>query len=236
MPRAKPRPTSEPAIPPQPLPEPVLPPGQQAIPLHKRVGGSNRHPSTLRFTVVAFAIVDEADYAQFSQFRWSAQWNEHRRSYVPTRTETVGGKTIHILLAREILGLPRNPGRGTDEQADHIDNNPLNNLRSNLRATTLAQNVANQRRRRNATLRFRGVQPNGNGYHPQFTHNTKMYYLPTVPLETEAAFMFNHAVTLLRDPLAQRNDIPPDELLAPARQLELIALVETKLRSLKLIV
>jgi len=69
-----------------------------------------------------------------------------------------------------------------------------------------------------------------------FRHNgSKTHHLPTIPLEAEAAFMFNHAVRLLRDEHAQVNDIPPDELPSPQRQAELTALVENKLRSLGLI-
>lgn len=236
MSRARTRPTSEPPISPQPLPEPTLSPGQRAIPLHKMIGGNKRHPHTLRFAVVAYAIVDEADYSAFSSNRWFARWADQCRSYAPVRKEPIDGKTVAIYLAREILGLPRNPGRACNQQADHLDHNPLNNTRANLRVATYAQNNANRRRDRDATRRFRGVQSHGRGFQACFKHDgSQLYVLPTVPVEAEAAFMFNHAVRLLRDPHAQVNDIPPHELPSQQRQDELTALVQNKLRSKGLI-
>jgi hypothetical protein len=199
------------------------------------IGGNKRYPHTLRFAVITYAIVDEVDYDDFNLFRWHAQWDEGSRTYFPVRKEHTGRKTIHVLLAREILGLPRSPGRNTDEQADHIDHNPLNNTRVNLRVVTQSQNNANQRRRHDANGRYRGVTPNRGGYLASFKHEGNGHFFPTVPLEAEAAFMFNHAVRLLRDPHAQVNDIPLNELPSQQRQAELTALVENKLRSKGLI-
>lgn len=229
-------PRPRPATPEQDLPPPELKEGQAAIPLCRKIGGNNRYPDTLHFRIVAWTIVDQQDYDRFAGFRWSAQWDDDYRSYIPRRMEHVEGRCVTIYLAREILGLPRNPGYGTDEQADHLDHNPLNNTRANLRIATHAENQANRRRDRDATQRYRGVNANGNGYQARFTHNgSQKYFLPTVPLESEAAFMFNQVVQLLRDNHAQRNEIPDEEMPNPTRQQELSVLVECDLRRLGLL-
>jgi hypothetical protein len=84
------------------------------------------------------ALVDVADAEAVSAYSWSM----HNYGYAARETR-VGGKRTTVLLHRELLDLE--PGDGI--QADHINGDPLDNRRVNLRIATNAQNGQNRRKR-----------------------------------------------------------------------------------------
>lgn len=95
-----------------------------------------------------FAIVDDADFAAVSQYKW-----HFSRGYA-VATPSRRGK--HIFMHRLIL----NPPLGF--QTDHVDGNGLNNRRQNLRVATCRQNQQNGRKRilmsgRPTSSRYKGV-------------------------------------------------------------------------------
>jgi hypothetical protein len=103
------------------------------IPLRARDGSIRAH-----------ATIDEQD-AHLAEHRWHLSNGYVRRSdYSDGRRD--------LLLHRVILGLT--PGDGL--QGDHIDGNPLDCRRSNLRVATNAQNTQNQRAA-GGSSRHRGV-------------------------------------------------------------------------------
>lgn len=107
------------------------------IPLRRRDG-----------TVHAVAVVDEVD-APLAAERWCLS----AYGYVSRR---VGGRKggVTLWLQREIIGLER----GDPLVVDHIDGDPLNNRRANLRVVTRGQNQQNRRGAdRGSTSRHRGV-------------------------------------------------------------------------------
>lgn len=87
------------------------------------------------------AIVDAADVEWLSQWKWHSVG-----SYAGTKD---GRKTMYM--HRLITGAK--PG----EVVDHIDRNPLNNTRANLRIGTYRQNKINQKLEARNTSGFRGV-------------------------------------------------------------------------------
>jgi len=92
-----------------------------------------------------FAIVDDADFEWLNQWKWSAsRVGKLRDHFIAVRAEA--SKTI--LMSREIVRAQ------AGSVVDHIDGNPLNNQRGNLRICTQAENSLNNRgalRRRNGT-------------------------------------------------------------------------------------
>jgi len=101
------------------------------------------HNSSLR------AIVDDEDYELVSQYKWYALRSAHTQAvwYAEASYPNSGGK---VLMHRLIL----KPGK---LHVDHIDNNGLNNQRSNLRFATTSQNQMNARKQSDTTSKYKGV-------------------------------------------------------------------------------
>lgn len=95
------------------------------------------------------ALIDNDDWDLVKHFSWRAL----PTGYVYTSLKRVNGKRQNLYLHRLLLGI-------TDKatQADHIDCNPLNNCRSNLRTCTPSQNQANKRLQQNNTTGYKGIR------------------------------------------------------------------------------
>ena len=91
----------------------------------------------------ALALVDMADRHLVSEYRWHPGGTKN--GYAIARV-----KGANVYLHRLIMGA------GTDDMVDHIDGDPLNCLRSNLRYVTRSQNAANLSCTKNQTG-YRGV-------------------------------------------------------------------------------
>lgn len=94
-----------------------------------------------------FALVDDEDYDYLSQWRWHL----HSAGYA-ARSIKPGGRRVTILMHREIMQPP------ATLYIDHLNHDPLDNRRSNLR---IVDNRVNQRNRgriqRNNTSGVTGV-------------------------------------------------------------------------------
>lgn len=97
--------------------------------------------------VVAYALVDDDDFDLFGHLRWSRD----QRNYVQ-HCWTRRPKKFRVLLHREIMGLTK----GDRRTVDHINGNPLDNRRVNLRVVTQKTNSQNSRAR-GGSSRYRGV-------------------------------------------------------------------------------
>jgi hypothetical protein len=98
----------------------------------------------------AYTIVDPDVYYEKCQYKWFLAGNG-RKGY-PTREKKIGPQeTRKSYLHREIV----KPRKG--KLVDHRDNDPLNNLRSNLRQATHSQNTINRPKRPNTSSKYIGV-------------------------------------------------------------------------------
>ena len=139
------------------------------IPLRRRDG-----------TIVAYALVDAADYEWLNRWRWCLD----SKGYA-ARGERRAGKQRHIRMHRQILGLEH----GDSRQGDHINLDRLDYRRENLRiaprgAKDNQQNVPSQA----GTSRYRGVTWNKEcrKWQARVTLDGKNHYLGLFDDEVEA--------------------------------------------------
>lgn len=84
-------------------------------------------------------IIDEADEAWFDQYIWTGSDNGFGIIYIHRRTrKSEGGKSRKVYLHRALTGAAEG------ELVDHVNRNPLDNRRSNLRIASRTVNNINR--------------------------------------------------------------------------------------------
>jgi len=129
-----------------------------------------------------YALVDPADYAELSRYRWHA--NRGRDTFYAQRKvwDPIAKTERTVKMHRQILNCPDRL------VVDHINHNGLDNRQANLRQATAAQNVCNVRPANRA--QFRGVS-----FHK---HRRKYYARLRVHGETIALGYFGDPVEAAR--------------------------------------
>lgn len=138
----------------------------------------------IHFTNGGCCMVSDQDYAVQSAFRWQRHKHGYAHRYV--RRRPAPGRTI--LMHREIIGAP------LGVHVDHIDGNPSNNQRENLRLCNMTQNLANQQKMRGrkgkpCSSPYKGVSRDNRSGRWKMSCNDK--YLGTFATETEAALAYD---------------------------------------------
>ena len=99
------------------------------------------------------AIVDDDDYEMLMEYKWCAQKRITGIFYVARSTpkDSSGKQKILLLMHREITNAPKGM------EVDHINGNPLDNRKENLRICTNQQNAMNRGKRSDNTSGYKGV-------------------------------------------------------------------------------
>lgn len=134
------------------------------------------------------ALVDDADFDWLNQWKWSLG-SKSSGGYARRKE---AGK--HILMHRLIMGFP------VGLQVDHINRNPHDNQRKNLRIVTRSQNCWN--RKANGERRFKGVFVR---WQAIIMAGGKRFHLGSFSSEGAAARAYDRAAKRLHGDFAQLN-------------------------------
>lgn len=160
------------------------------------------------------ALVDDDLYDHLLQWRWHA----NERGYPYRSVSTGNGRSRMHFMHWDVLTPP--PGM----IVDHLDRDPLNNQRSNLRVCTHSQNSMNVATRRTNKAGLKGVYPNSSGkWRATVYVKGSRYELGTFETKHEAALSYNEAARKYHGEFAFINSIPPQytpEHKAMSRQIQ----------------
>lgn len=143
--------------------------------------------------VIAFALVDDADY------EWLTQWKWHRSHHgYPVRSS--GSDKIYMYKC--ILGVD------SQTEVDHKNRNRLDNQRNNLRICTRRQNTCNTTKHGGAS-KYKGVtwHKANSKWQVQIVTPEKRIYLGCFESEIEAAQVYNAAARIHHGEFAHLNEV-----------------------------
>lgn len=103
----------------------------------------------IKLTKGKFAKVDDEDFEMVNKFKWYSVKDKH--SYRAFSCMKINNQWKTVYLHRFIMNFPEG------KQVDHINIDPLDNRRSNLRVCSQSENQHNRTKQRNNTSGFKGV-------------------------------------------------------------------------------
>lgn len=153
----------------------------------------------IKLTKGKFAIIDDEDFELVSQYSWQV---------CPASSDKLRAKTIvrgkNLYMHRLILG---------DREGlfiDHINRDPLDNRRKNLRYCTTSQNLMNRGVQKNNTTGYKGVVFDRRGrknWFAKIRFQYKVFYLGYHSTAEEAAIAYNKKAKELHGEFAYQNII-----------------------------
>jgi hypothetical protein len=130
------------------------------------------------------ALIDDEDYDRLCNYSWRAVSEE--RSIIRNISRRL--RTKSVSLASDVMRKP-------DKVYDHIDRNPFNNQKYNLRECTQQQNCFNRSKLSGTSSKYKGVsyKKNLGKWQANIKINQKWKYLGVFLNEEDAAEAYNTA-------------------------------------------
>ena len=146
-----------------------------------------------------FTMVDDEDFEWLNQWKWCLGGGYAVRSHKRTRK---------ILLHRLLIKIPKGM------EVDHINNNPLDNQKNNLRIVTHHQNIFNTSMRKDNTSGFKGVswQANISKWRVQIQIKKQKKHVGYFDDRLKAAKAYNKIARYLFGQFAYQNKIGGDNI------------------------
>lgn len=150
--------------------------------------------------IVAWTVVDPENFADLDRYCWTLSTDGYAQ-----RVSKSDGRSVNVFMHRLVLG-----DVDPSLHVDHIDGDPLNNRRSNLRTATRTQNMQNMRNSpRRKAGRLKGVKYQAaSKTRPWFggiNYNGSVINLGYYASEAEAATAYDIACTCLFGEFAAPN-------------------------------
>jgi hypothetical protein len=148
------------------------------------------------------AIVDDEDFDILSNFRWQAHKHHSGAFYATRSSSRAGGKCKRFIqMHRVIAGAP------DGLHVDHINGNPLDNRRSNLRFATNSENIRNANIPCTNTSGFKGVvfEPSRRSYRAIITVDGRKKHLGRFKTAREAGAAYDAAARSFFGDFARTN-------------------------------
>lgn len=101
----------------------------------------------IKHELIAKALIDIEDIDKVKNYKWTTHNNRNKTLYVLTSNANISNKLLHRFLMNAPEGMV----------VDHINRNPLDNRKCNLRICTNTQNMQNCDMRKNNTSGCKGV-------------------------------------------------------------------------------
>lgn len=151
-----------------------------------------------RGQIVAWAVVDAEDAQRCMEYKWNLHiYGRDRQRTCTTQIKQDNGKFKRTRLHKFIMR--------TNRLVDHIDRDPLNNRKSNLRRCTSNDNARNKGMQRNNTSGYKGVSRCGNKWRACIAVDGKNRHIGLFPTPEEAAQAYNAKAIELHGEYAYQN-------------------------------
>jgi hypothetical protein len=141
-------------------------------------------------------LVDDEDYATLSAHQWT-----NNDFQVCRWVKGDNGKRKIILMHREVLKV------ADGQFVDHINGDPFDNRRANLRPCTHAQNMRNSRQQRNSHQPYKGIEAQRGNWRARIRIDNRRLDLGTFATAEEAALAYNFAAVHYHGEFARLNPV-----------------------------
>jgi hypothetical protein len=147
-------------------------------------------------------LVDDEDYVFLSKYKWHLNYKGYAKRSEYAGKKDGKRKTKTYSLHRELMG-----ALGYNGITDHIDGNPLNNQKSNLRLADARLNAFNRKSQRNSISCYKGVSKSRYGWRARIMSEGKSIHVGYFNTEIEAANAYNLAAKKHHGEFARMNEV-----------------------------